>query len=92
VNRPSTRVAKNSTANSTATSKAPASKEKAGGRYKFNGKGNFNCEGWRSEDRRYKFNGNGDGNCCALDFGSHAADYVVYRDVAYGMLVAIYYC
>jgi len=43
----------------TATSKTPASKAKAGGRYKFkrnvrgNVEGNCDVDGWRPEDRRY---------------------------------------
>jgi hypothetical protein len=43
---------------SNATSKTPASKQKAGGRYKGKTErkftGNTNGKGWRSEDRRYE--------------------------------------
>jgi hypothetical protein len=49
-----------------------------------------NHDSWRSEDRRYKFNTFSATARC-LDFSSHAADYVVYRDVADGVVGAVYY-
>ena len=54
----------------------------------------FNC--WRSEDRRYKINGNCDEPArrrrSGLQFGAHAAYYVVYCDGADGMILAVHYC
>jgi hypothetical protein len=49
------------------------------GRYQFNG------NGWRSEDRH------DENDCVMLDFSSHAAYYVVYCDVADGMLRGVHY-
>jgi hypothetical protein len=41
---------------------------------------------------KFKSNDKDDGNNLVLDLSSHAAYYVIYCDVAYGMLVAVYYC
>jgi hypothetical protein len=45
-----------------------------------------------AEAGRYKFKSNSDGNGVLLDFCAHAAHYVVYCDVADGMLRGVYYC